>query len=241
MEEAYFKQKSWIKWLKEGGQNTSFFSKVVQGKKSWSRITSLESIYSRLIKDEDGIMSEIVDFYIGLTRTADEWCNKGNLNHLKHLLPLKFPEDMKHSLIAGVSSEEILKTIKDMPSGKSPGPDGHTIEFFQSAWTVVGDQVFAAIQVFFSTRKLLIELHYTLITLVAKCSNPTKVAEFKPISCCNTVYKCITRIMTNGLKNCLPHLISLNQRAFIEERRIMDNILLGHEIVGDYSKNKGEA
>lgn len=39
----------------------------------------------------------------------------------------------------------------------------------------------------------------------------------------------------------LPGLIELEQSAFIPSRRIMDNILLAHEIVLGYHNEKGKA
>lgn len=66
------------------------------------------------------------------------------------------------------------------------------------------------------------------------------VIEFKPISCCNIIYKCIAKILANRLKVCLPSLISWNQSAFIHGKRIVDNILLANKVVKDYHRSTGE-
>lgn len=36
-----------------------------------------------------------------------------------------------------------------MPSNKSPGPDGYTVEFFKEAWPIIGKVFIVAIQSFF--------------------------------------------------------------------------------------------
>lgn len=64
----------------------------------------------------------------------------------------------------------------------------------------------------------------------------TKIIEFKPIACCNIIYKCKAKILANRLKVCLPSLISWNQSTFIFGRRIVDSILQTHEVVKDYHK-----
>ena len=81
-----------------------------------------------------------------------------------------------------------------------------------------------AIKKFFQKKKLLGESNETLVTLLPKVPNPNKVTEFRPIACCNVVYKCIIKIISNRLKHGLKRLVNLNQSAFIEGRVIQDNI-----------------
>jgi hypothetical protein len=39
--------------------------------------------------------------------------------------------------------------------------------------------------------------------------------DFRPISCCNTVYKCIANILAGRIKVVLPFLVSPYQAAFV--------------------------
>jgi hypothetical protein len=81
----------------------------------------------------------------------------------------------------------------------------------------------------------------TIITLVPKKVNPSKMGDFRPISCCNLIYKCITKILANRLVSCLGALISPNQTAFIPNRSIAENVLLAQEVMKDYHKTEGKA
>ena len=76
----------------------------------------------------------------------------------------------------------------------------------------------------------------TGIALVPKCQNPASIKEFRHISCCSIIYKCITKIMGNRLKRYMPCLVSLNQSAFIARRSIADNVMLAQELVKGYSR-----
>ncbi|OWM79398.1 hypothetical protein CDL15_Pgr022810 [Punica granatum] len=58
--------------------------------------------------------------------------------------------------------------------------------------------------------------------------------DFRSIACCNTIYKCITKILANRVEGVLPDLVSMNQSAFIKGRRISNNILLAHEFMRNY-------
>ncbi|XP_038993013.1 uncharacterized protein LOC120116661 [Hibiscus syriacus] len=83
---------------------------------------------------------------------------------------------------------------------------------------------------------LLPAFNATSIVLVPKISNPCKVKDFKPISCCSVVYKAISKILVSRLTNVLPDLVTLNQNAFIKGKSIIDNTLLSQELVRGYGR-----
>ncbi|XP_026450979.1 uncharacterized protein LOC113351147 [Papaver somniferum] len=111
--------------------------------------------------------------------------------------------------------------------------------FFKTIWSIVGDDLVAAVQNFFTKSKLLKEVNSTFITLTAKNKNPSVVSDYMPISCCNVIYKCITKIISLRMKKILGGLISQNQSAFISGRSIQDNIMLAHELVRNYHRSTG--
>jgi hypothetical protein len=67
------------------------------------------------------------------------------------------------------------------------------------------------------------------------------MGDFRPISYCNLIYKCITKILANRLVSCLEDLISPNQTAFIPNRSIVENVLLAQEVMKNYHKSGGKA
>ncbi|XP_028076039.1 uncharacterized protein LOC114278224 [Camellia sinensis] len=64
-----------------------------------------------------------------------------------------------------------------------------------------------------------------------------EVGDYRPISCCNTIYKCIAKIIANRIKLVLPYLIDPVQSAFVHGRRIANNIFLSQELMRGYHKN----
>ena len=100
-------------------------------------------------------------------------------------------------------------------------------------------QGFVLFKNFFSSGKLLKEFNTTIITLVPKVSNTSTMGDFRPISCCNTMYKIISKVLANRLKYVLPHIINKSQTTFVHGRRIGDNILLVQELLRNYHRDKG--
>lgn len=101
----------------------------------------------------------------------------------------------------------------------------------------MGKEVTLAIRSFFDTGKLLSEVNSTIIALIPKIPNPMKIGDYRPISCCNTIYKCIAKIIANRVKIVLPNLVDPVQLAFVQGRRILDNIFLSQEIMSGYHRN----
>ena len=104
-------------------------------------------------------------------------------------------------LRAEITHEEIKKAMFSIDDYKAPGPDGFSSPFFKAAWNIIGSDVNDVVISFFNSGRLLREINCTVIALVPKVPNPESMNDYKPISCCNTVYKCISRLSLRGLNN----------------------------------------
>ena len=69
-------------------------------------------------------------------------------------------------------------------------------------------------------------MNATILSLVLKKVNPFAMSDFRPSACCNVIYKCITKILSNIMSPFLSDLVSMNQFAFIPSRSISENVLL---------------
>lgn len=76
---------------------------------------------------------------------------------------------------------------------------------------------------------------------MAKKPNPNSILDYRPLACCNVIYKCLTNILSLRLKHILGNIISSNQSSFISGRTIQDNVLLAHELLRNYHKTTGSS
>ncbi|GJR11656.1 putative reverse transcriptase domain, reverse transcriptase zinc-binding domain protein [Tanacetum coccineum] len=119
------------------------------------------------------------------------------------------------NMVRDISSQEVKSAMFSMGNDKSPGPDGFTAGFFKDTWDIIGADVIKAVSEFFTNGRLLKELNHTIIALIPKVNTPARVNDYRPISCCNVLFKCISKIIANRLKDSLERLVSPNQSAFV--------------------------
>lgn len=119
------------------------------------------------------------------------------------------------SLIRRATDEEIFEVLKTMKKNKSLCPDGFNVNFFLSTWSIVGKDFLKDVHHFLNTGFMSYYTNASIIALVPKVPNPAEMGDFCPISCCNTVYKCILKLIVNRLKCLLPDLIDKSQATFI--------------------------
>ncbi|GKA75562.1 putative RNA-directed DNA polymerase [Tanacetum coccineum] len=233
-EECFLKQKAKIEWLRVGDSNTAYFHKVVKSRASRNRIDSITTPSGTCI-DGDQVPMTFIDHYMAFLgqkgdthpfNSSDLFCNKLSDNVANHMIRV-------------VSSQEVRDAIFSMGNDKSPGPDGYTAAFFKEAWDIIAHDVIKAVQEFFINGSLLKELNHTIIALIPKVAFPLKINGYRPISCCNILFKCISKIISNRMKDSLATLISSNQSAFVPGRRITDNILLTQELMHNYHLDRG--
>ena len=86
--------------------------------------------------------------------------------------------------------------------------------------------VWGAVQQFYKTGRMPKKVRVTKLIVLPKVSNPETASAFRPISCCNVMHKCISKLICLRLKKVLPHLIDPSEAAFVQGREILYNILI---------------
>ncbi|KAL2247993.1 UNVERIFIED_CONTAM: hypothetical protein Sindi_2651600 [Sesamum indicum] len=117
-----------------------------------------------------------------------------------------------NSLLVPFTPEDVKHAVFDIAEDKASGPDGY------------------------SSGRILKQINTTLLALIPKVHSPTTVGDFRPISCCNVLYKIIAKLIVQRLSVILDKLISPCQAAFVPGRSIGDNIMLAQELFMGYNQ-----
>ncbi|GKE03761.1 RNA-directed DNA polymerase, eukaryota, reverse transcriptase zinc-binding domain protein, partial [Tanacetum coccineum] len=233
-EDNLLAQKAKIDWLCDGDKNSKYFHNVIKGRAHRNRIEAVCNEKGERFEG-DQIAEQFVKHFQSFLGNARP-VQKFDLGKLKSKTVSS--EDAVN-MVRMVNDGEVKAALFDICDNKAPGPDGYTAKFYKKAWSVVGKDVCDAIKEFFKNGKILGEVNATLITLVPKSNTPQRVSDYRPIACCNVLYKIISKILTNRIKNALCKIVNPSQSAFIPGRQITDNILLAQELLKGYNRKNG--
>lgn len=234
IEESQMRQKSRELWLKLGDKNSKFFYASVKNRYNKNSISHIFDKDGKAATDILKLRDDAANFYYQLYNQDSYWDFFPELT-----VKRKLTSEAAAWLIRDVKDEEIKSTVFQLNPDKAPGPDGFNARFFQLHWDVIGTDICKAVNFFFKHKRLVREINHTFLTLVPKSTNANSLTDFRPIACCNLLYKVITKLLTNRLQMVINDLISLNQSAFLKGRQISDCSLLAHELVRDFNKPMG--
>lgn len=198
-------QRSKATWIKLGDDNTKYFHSILKQKKLVQAITQLQD-ENHQIQHEPGEIAAIFGrFYQKLLGETGGQRKRAYEGFLKNGYTLSVTQQLE--LLQNYTRKDVKEAMFNINKIKSPGPDGYGSGFFRDTWGITGEDISEAVLEFFRNGILLKELNATVITLIPKITNPENASQFRPISCCNVVYKCISKMLCKRLKGVLPSLV----------------------------------
>lgn len=67
------------------------------------------------------------------------------------------------------------------------------------------------------------------MAVIPKTPNPETISKLRLISCCNFIYKVVSKVIVGGMKPLINSIITPQQSAFVGGRMIQDNLVVAHE------------
>jgi hypothetical protein len=237
IEEQMLRQRAKIDWLKLGDGNNRYFHASIKAKQSQCELRSIYREGGTMITTHDDIEQEVLGLYGNLMGKAGT--NLMSIDIVAMRAGPQLTGDQREMLVAPIQESEIYTALKSIGDLKAPGLYGYGAMLFKSAWNIVKYDVIAAVREFFVEEKIYHAINSTLVTLIPKHAAAKTIKEYRPISCCTTIFKIISKVLTLRLSKVLSSVINLSQAAFVPGQHIHDHILLAYELIRGYSMKGG--
>lgn len=127
------------------------------------------------------------------------------------MLPNLSPKQLT-SLNSPFTATEITRAISTLPSGKAPGPDGFSAEYYKLLNTTLAPHMCQLFNAVVSSGTFPDEmLSANIVTLPKPRKEPVTPPNFRPISLLNTDLKLYAKLIAQRLAPIMPHLIHPDQ------------------------------
>lgn len=194
LEEDNWRQRSRQLWLNLGDKNTGFFQASTKKRKALNKFSVLEGPDGTSMYSEEDITLTMENYFRDIFKpiARDQETMEAIIDEA--IQPI-ISEQTNHKLISLPEMQEIKDVLISIHPGKAPGPDGFSACFFQSNWSVVGDDLVEEVQQFFQSGRMQRTINETHLRLIPKVISHKKVADYKPLALCNVSYKIISKLL----------------------------------------------
>ena len=226
--------RSRLQWITESENNPNFYKSIENKHQTNNKISALEDKNGSLKAGTESILEISHDFYKNLFTSKNipnEHIHKylKNIN-LQHILTSSEADPLEQE----INENECTKAIKQIKKNRSPGHDGLPIEFYEKFWPLIKTLLLNSFQFSYNNGELAYSHQKSIVTLIFKKGDRTKLKNYRPISLSNVDYKILAFILANRLHLVLDKLISPEQTAYVKDRFIGENIRQIEDLI-DYT------
>ncbi|KAL0287714.1 UNVERIFIED_CONTAM: hypothetical protein Sradi_7118400 [Sesamum radiatum] len=209
LEIIMLKQRAKMRWIKHGDQNSKVFFRKINASRVKQRVFQIKTAGGNLLTDQQDVKQEFISYFQHLLGGSSQ-NRRLNLEFLR--------AELKHTVTTTEAS-----------------PD-YTAAFYRTAWPWLDRLFFRLLVSFFGLENSLNRYYSHYFDSKGELAH--YVSDYRPISCCNVLYKAITKILVKRMQRILPLLIDYSQNAFVPGRSIIDNVLLAQELLAGYNQRR---
>ena len=132
---------------------------------------------------------------------------------------------------ARVSLEDMTASARSMKSGKSPGTDGLTSEFYKAFWEILGKDLHDTMSFCLDRGEMTPTQRHAVITCLYKKGDKEQISNWRPVSLLNTDYKIFTKAIANKIATSLSDVISPSQTASVPGRTMLTTVSTVRDLI----------
>jgi hypothetical protein len=214
--------RSKARWVEEGEKSTKYFLNLEKRNYEKKLIKCIGNDTNDLVCDTKQIMDKLYKFYYDLYKNSGT-CDPEGFDEFT--VDNKLNIEDSQMLEQNITTDECKEALDMLPSGKTPGTDGLSVEFIKAFWKCISKYLMRSFSFSMENGELSVEQRRAVISLIPKSGKDSRfIKNWRPISVLNVDYKIYAKVIALRLKTVLPDLIHEDQCGYVQGRVIGENI-----------------
>lgn len=124
--------------MEKGDQNNKTFHNAITSRQAQNSIREIRFHDGSIVTNQSEVKAEAERFFSEFLNQSPDNYEGTSTEELQEMMDFRCSVEDCRMLEKEVTEEEICRVLFDMPSNKSPGPDGYPSEFFKITWPILG-------------------------------------------------------------------------------------------------------
>ena len=227
------------RYVEEGERCTNYFFRLENKRKMDTIMNEIEKQDGTIATTTEEILKETKSFYQNLYKNKTENAvSEGLQNIFLSKIDKKLSTDQAKILEEDITEFEMKHAIFTTQKNKSPGPDGLPIEFYQTFYEILKNDLILLFRCIEAHETLSDSQQIAIIISTPKKGDIKKLENWRPISLLNSDCKILSKIFANRIQKVLPHIINEDQSGNIVNRKIQDNLSIIRDMINFANETK---
>ncbi|CAM2106435.1 unnamed protein product [Caretta caretta] len=220
--------RSRIRLLRETDRGSRFFYALEKMRGAKKHVTCLLAEDGTPLTDPEEMCGRARDFYTSLFSpdpTDPDACEV-----LWEELPTVSVGD-RDRLELPLTLAEFSEALRRMPTNKSPGMDGLTVEFYRAFWDILGPDLVTVWAESLQSGVLPLSCGRAVLALLPKKGDLRDLRNWRPVSLLSTDYKIVEKAISLRLGSVMADVIHPDQTYTVPGCSIFDNLFLVRDLL----------
>ncbi|CAM2118937.1 unnamed protein product [Caretta caretta] len=220
--------RSRIRLLREMDRGSRFFYTLEKTRGAKKHVTCLLAEDGTSLMDLVEMCGRACDFYTSLF--SPDPTDPGACRVLWEELPT-VSVGIRDQLELPLTLAEFSEALRRMPTNKSPGMDGLTVEFYHAFWDILGPDLATVWAESLQGGLLPLSCRRAVLALLPKKGDLCNLRNWRPVSLLSMDYKIVAKAILLRLRSVMADVIHPDQTYAVLGRSIFDNLFLVRDLL----------
>ena len=214
------------RYYEAGGKSLKLLSYRLRKQQADNSIYKIRNPYSGNIETKTERIQQSFEMYFKSLYSQPRMNNDFQIESFLATLNLPtITNEQNDKLLSEIKIEELNAVISKLKTGKSPGADGFTSEWYRTMKEALAPVLLRTFNWVLKKKEIPASWRHAIISVLPKDGkDKLECSNYRPISILNIDYKLFTTVLSKRIENILPELIHLDQTGFVKQRQTQDNI-----------------